>query len=319
MTKDRIKDLQKNNPWPRVSYIKLSRQYLNHDGQNTVNDSNAQFTTINVDNEHHVAEFLAQIDLIRLLIDKIEELAKDVAEIHKKMLEPMPDPKLRQELDDKTDDIKKLAYDISTKLKKMEQVQENQDAIEKASAQWRIKESQIFNMTRRFRELMNQYNLESDAHRERCKKVIMRELEITGNRKTNDEVEEMLENGFPGTFNFSIMVDIEKAKQAATEIEERHRDITNLETSIKELHGMFLDLAILVTTQGEMIDNIEHNVLQARDDVGHAAVEVYEANKSKEKATKKKFCICIILIAVVVILILIIATYITVQKKIIGR
>jgi hypothetical protein len=61
----------------------------------------------------------------------------------------------------------------------MERIQEDQDDTDKASAQWRIKESQIFNMTRRFRDVMNQYNLEFVAHRERCKKSIMREFEIS--------------------------------------------------------------------------------------------------------------------------------------------
>jgi hypothetical protein len=60
----------------------------------------------------------------------------------------------------------------------MEQVQENQDDIEKASAQWRIKESQIFNTTRRFREVMNHYNQASVLHQDRCKKIIIRELEM---------------------------------------------------------------------------------------------------------------------------------------------
>jgi t-SNARE complex subunit (syntaxin) len=45
------------------------------------------------------------------------------------------------------------------------------------------------------------------------------------------------------------MVDIEKAKQAASEIEARHRDIAKLESSIKELHDMFIDLARLVVAQ----------------------------------------------------------------------
>jgi len=45
------------------------------------------------------------------------------------------------------------------------------------------------------------------------------------------------------------MVDIEKVKQAANEIEARQRDIAKLENSIKELHHMFVDLALLVTTQ----------------------------------------------------------------------
>jgi t-SNARE complex subunit (syntaxin) len=45
------------------------------------------------------------------------------------------------------------------------------------------------------------------------------------------------------------MIDVEKAKQAANEIEARHRDITKLESSIKELHEMFVDLARLVYNQ----------------------------------------------------------------------
>ena len=73
--------------------------------------------------------------MTRLLIDKIEELAKDVERIHVKMLEPMADPskdrfsfqsvnlhlrlELEHELNDKTTDIKKLAYDVSTKLKSL--------------------------------------------------------------------------------------------------------------------------------------------------------------------------------------------------------
>jgi hypothetical protein len=61
----------------------------------------------------------------------------------------------------------------------MEQIQDNQDDADKANAQWRIKESQIVNMTRRFRDVMNQYNLEFVSHRERCEKIIMRELEIS--------------------------------------------------------------------------------------------------------------------------------------------
>lgn len=45
------------------------------------------------------------------------------------------------------------------------------------------------------------------------------------------------------------MVDVEKARQAANLIEERHRDITKLEESIRELHAMFVDLAFLVASQ----------------------------------------------------------------------
>lgn len=204
-----------------------------------------------------------QIDLIRLLIDKIDELAKEVKRIHMAMLEPIADQskiilniyiytaslrsfilELGQQLDDKTADIKKLAYDISTKLKsliflsfeyvfflmtlfylEMENMIELQTDAEKCSAQGRIKESQIFVLTRRFRNIMNQYNQDAIVHRDRCKKAISRELEIgslgisfffsiklfmfavlilAGTRKTDDELEELLESGYPGAYSFSV-------------------------------------------------------------------------------------------------------------------
>lgn len=39
------------------------------------------------------------------------------------------------------------------------------------------------------------------------------------------------------------------SKQALSEIEARHKDIMRLESSIKELHDMFLDIAMLVENQ----------------------------------------------------------------------
>ncbi|CAF4421949.1 unnamed protein product, partial [Adineta steineri] len=61
------------------------------DFQNTTNDGNAQCITIAVDNENNVTEFLAQIDLTRLLVDKIQELADETKNINIKMLEQMAD------------------------------------------------------------------------------------------------------------------------------------------------------------------------------------------------------------------------------------
>lgn len=39
------------------------------------------------------------------------------------------------------------------------------------------------------------------------------------------------------------------SKQALNEIESRHKDIVRLESSIKELHDMFVDIAMLVESQ----------------------------------------------------------------------
>lgn len=53
------------------------------------------------------------------------------------------------------------------------------------------------------------------------------------------------------TINLSSaqIVDSGISKQALSEIEARHKDIVRLESSIKELHDMFVDIAMLVESQ----------------------------------------------------------------------
>ena len=43
------------------------------------------------------------------------------------------------------------------------------------------------------------------------------------------------------------------AKQTLADIEARHKDILKLEQSIKELHDMFMDMAMLVESQVNII------------------------------------------------------------------
>ncbi len=46
-----------------------------------------------------------------------------------------------------------------------------------------------------------------------------------------------------------IMTDTQQAKQTLADIEARHADIIKLESSIRELHDMFMDMAMLVESQ----------------------------------------------------------------------
>ena len=93
---------------------------------------------------------------------------------------------------------------------------------------------------------------------------------------------------------------------ALRDIEERHQELLELEKSIKEMADMFLELSLLVHTQGETVDTIEANVLQATDKVTGGTVELGNAQRKQKTARKRKF-ICIAVISVVVLLAIIIA------------
>lgn len=62
-------------------------------------------------------------------------------------------------------------------------------------------------------------------------------------------------------------MDSQMTKQALNEIETRHTEIIKLENSIRELHDMFVDMAMLVESQVRGTTAGKHTRLHVR--VGH--------------------------------------------------
>lgn len=50
-------------------------------------------------------------------------------------------------------------------------------------------------------------------------------------------------------------METQQAKQTLADIEARHADIIKLENSIRELHDMFMDMAMLVESQASFQSN----------------------------------------------------------------
>ena len=75
-------------------------------------------------------------------------------------------------------------------------------------------------------------------------------------------------------------------KNALYDIEERHKDLLNLERNVNEIHRMFVDLALLVSLQGDMIDNIEANVRSAKESVLHAEDDLILSKNNLSGARK---------------------------------
>jgi t-SNARE complex subunit (syntaxin) len=58
---------------------------------------------------------------------------------------------------------------------------------------------------------------------------------------------------------------LDLSKQQLNEVQERNKELEQLEKNIIELHEMFKDMQELVESQGHTIDNIEANVNQTKD------------------------------------------------------
>ncbi|XP_058457102.1 syntaxin-1A isoform X3 [Malaya genurostris] len=257
-------------------------------------------------------EFFKDVEDIREMIDKIQANVEEVKKKHSAILSaPQSDEKTKQELEDLMADIKKTANRVRGKLKGIEQNIEQEEQTNKSNADLRIRKTQHSALSRKFVEVMTEYNRTQTDYRERCKGRIQRQLEITGRATTNEELEEMLEQGNSAVFTQGIIMETQQAKQTLADIEARHADIIKLENSIRELHDMFMDMAMLVESQGDMVDRIEYQVEQSRDYVAQGQQELVQASKYMSKARKKKILIAVCVAITLVVLIVLLAVYLS--------
>uniref|UniRef100_A0AAY5F661 Syntaxin-3 n=1 Tax=Electrophorus electricus TaxID=8005 RepID=A0AAY5F661_ELEEL len=244
---------------------------------------------IPVEKKDFMDEFFAQIKEIRTSIDKIDANVTEIKHLYSVILSaPTSDQKTQDDIEAITNEIKKLANNARYKLKSIEQSLESITE-ERLSADMRIKKSQHAILGRKFVDVMTKYNEAQVEFREKSKGRIQRQLEITGKNTTDEELEEMLDGGNVAVFTAGIMAS-GISKQALSEIEARHKDIMRLENSIKELHDMFVDIAVLVENQGSMIDRIETNMDQSVGFVERAVADTKKAAKFQKEARLPYLC-----------------------------
>ncbi|XP_076147307.1 syntaxin-1A [Alosa pseudoharengus] len=223
-------------------------------------------------------DFFEQVEQIRGFIGSLSEKVEEVKKNHSAILTAAhPDEKTKAELEKLMIDIKKLANKVRSQLKSIQQTIELEEGLNISSADLRIRKTQQATLSRRFVEVMSEYNATQSDYRELCKHHIQRQLEITGRNTTNDELEIMLESDNPAIFTTGIIMDSSVTQQAVDEIETRHTEIIKLENCIRELHDMFMDMAMLVESQGELVNNIEKNVCSAQEYVEKAKEDTKQA------------------------------------------
>lgn len=191
-------------------------------------------------------------------------------------------------------DIKARGEAIYKRLENLSKL--NKELEEKhgpTSAVVRMVRSQYVSLTREFHEAMSEYNEAEMVQRENCKTRIQRQAEIMGKEVTREQIDEMIETGKWNVFSDNILLDGKSARSALNEIENRHKELLELEGRIRDIRDLFLQMALLVEEQGCMVNNIEANVSATEDYVCNATEQIKKAVRyKKNNPCKKLFCCC---------------------------
>lgn len=137
----------------------------------------------------------------------------------------------------------------------------------KMQSEIRIRENVHATVLQNLVAAVRAYQSAQQEYKLKVKERVARVVHTAKPNATNEEVEMAMRSGDPNAVYRTAILEpgSDIVAQAYLNAADRYQDVLKLEKSVEELHRMFMDLAVLVEAQGEMLDNIEHQVFTAKD------------------------------------------------------
>lgn len=132
----------------------------------------------------------------------------------------------------------------------------------------------------KLRDMMNDFqSLREQIVKDHKEGLKRRFYAATGEEPSEEDIQKMIMGG--GQVNV-----FEGREDLITENKERHEALKDIQRSLTELHQVFLDMAVLVETQGEKINDIEENVVSAGAYVNGGTNGLFHAQQMKKRRGK---------------------------------
>jgi len=248
-----------------------------------------------------MVEFFKDVGRIKADMSTIRRNIKMIEHKHQQALTAISVDAGKQsnaELEELMDQTGDLSQKIRGALKKMEASHEKET--DRSSAEARIRLNMQGSLSRKFMEIMGEYQDMQKRYKSRYRERVARQYKIVNPSANQEEINQVLEGG-EGKSVFAdkiLTASHAAARNALADIQEKHQDILKLERSLEELHQLFVDMSILVESQGELLNQIEYSVEQSVSYVEKGVENLDKAAKYQKSYRKKMLCICVCLTVV---------------------
>ncbi|NXU70172.1 STX19 protein, partial [Oreotrochilus melanogaster] len=200
---------------------------------------------------HEIQKLQNEISNLVEEVNKFSQQQKSLLSSMRRFSVLKKESNIAREIKIQAEHISKSLDELSKTVKKAE----NEHGPSRATV--RILASQHAFLSQRYLNAMLSYNDAITVKQEKCRKFIVRQLEVAGKEVSEEEVNDMLQQGKWEIFNENLLTEVKITKAQLSEIEQRHKELVNLENQIKDLKELFMQISVLVEEQGEMINNIE--------------------------------------------------------------
>ncbi|NXD12282.1 STX19 protein, partial [Nothocercus nigrocapillus] len=233
---------------------------------------------------HEIQKLQNEINNLVEEVHKFSQQQKSLISSMRRFSVLKKESNIAREIKIQAEHVRKCLDELSQTVKKVE----NEHGPSSAIA--RILASHHAFLLQRYLNAMLSYNDAITAKQEKCRRFIVRQLEVAGKEVSDEEVNNMLQQGKWEIFNENLLTEVKITKAQLSEIEQRHRELVSLENQIKDLKELFTQVSILVEEQGEMINNIEMTMNNTQEYVQISREKFGLAVKYRKRNPCKAIC-----------------------------
>lgn len=287
-----------------LSYVELKKQAM----KDIESGPDIEMGQLDPADEKNLSQFFEEVATIKDDMEEITSLLLDLQDLNEETKSTHSAKVLRGLRDRINSDMVTLlrkAKIIKTKLELLDQSNVVNRSVSAAYREGspvdRTRMSVTNGLRIKLRDMMNDFqSLREKIVKEHKEGLKRRYYNATGEEPSEEVIEKMvLGGGQVGIF--------EGKADLVMENQERHEALKDIQRSLTELHQVFLDMAVLVETQGEKINDIEENVASAGVYISEGTKELIEAKMMK----KRKNWACWIGIVILVFLLICLISILT--------
>ncbi|BBN13007.1 syntaxin 1B/2/3 [Marchantia polymorpha subsp. ruderalis] len=266
-----------------------------------------------IDPEKNLASFFDEVNVIKTDMERIKSLLaklQDSNEESKTIHKVQAMKALRDRMDKDLAEVSKVARSVKQKLEELDKANaasRRTKGCEEGTPTDRTRSSITNSLTKKLKDLMESFGtLRSKIMVEYRETIERRYYTVTGQKPDEETLEQIIDTGESENFLQKAIQEQGRGQIIETikEIQERHDGVKEIEKSLLELHQIFLDLAVLVESQGTVLDNIESQVNRAHSYVEKAGAHLTVAKKH-QRNTRKWTCIAIIIVLIIILVIVV--------------
>ncbi|KAJ6837900.1 syntaxin-132-like [Iris pallida] len=256
--------------------------------------------------------FFKQVQDIEKEIEKLMSLLKKLQEANeesKTVTKAASMKAIKHRMEKDINEVIKIARKTKSKLEELDKdnmTNRQRPGCGKGSSVDRSRTATTVGLKKKLKERMSDFQSLRETIQQEYREVVERRVfTVTGNRADEETIDQLIETGNSEQIFQKAIQEQGRGQVMDTlaEIQERHDTVREIQTKLLELQQIFLDMAVLVEAQGDMLDNIESHVSGATGAVQSGSAALQKA-RMLQKSSRKCMCIAIIILIIILVVIL---------------